>query len=255
MNEFLNVRENAVLYDAILIGGNVPTLFPTAQWYANFQAAALANEWALFNIRNEAMVGAAYCNMDSIDKMTFPFQVSSIGVQFFAMPAAGKTNIDTYGLSDEQREAAGMLIWLQEIAKHTSLILKINQDEKLVVNCTQVPSGYGVEGDIGITAPSAFCAAFSTWGNGDKEISNRFRFPVPLDIPRNQTISCKLELSAIGKQLLAACAGPLSLITKDDEDGAIMDPPSVPTVLSSVCGVRVSLEGHRFVQQRGMLHV
>lgn len=255
MDEFKNVRENAVLYDAILIGSNIPTLYPTAQWYATFVAAALANEWSLFNIRNEAMVGAAYCNMDSIDKMTFPFRVASIGVQFFAMPSPGKNLPDAFGLSDEQNEASGMLLWLQEIAKHTSLILKINQDEKLVVNCTQAPSGYGVSGDVGVTAPSAHCAAFSTWGNGDKEISNRFKFPVPLDIPRNQTISCKLELSAIGKRIMAAMHGPQILVTREDEDGSTEDPPVIPFPLSSVVGVRVSLEGFRYVQQRGQLHV
>lgn len=256
MNEqFLNVRENAVLYDAILCGANIPTLFPTAQWFSTFAAMSLANELPLFNIRNEAMVGPAYCNMDSIDKMTFPFQVASIGVQWFAMPMIGKPLSNVYGESDEQAEAHGILLWLHEIAKHTSLILKINQDEKIVLNCVMAPSGYGVEGDCDFANKSSYAAAFSTWGNGDKEITNRWKFPVPLDIPRNQTISCKLEVSNVGKRILSKMLGPWKLVTVDDEQGYYETPAWSPAISESVVGVRVSLEGHRFVQQRGALHV
>jgi hypothetical protein len=253
--QFMNVRENAVLYDAILCGRNVPALYPTAQWFGSYAAMALANELAFFNIRNEAMVGSPYCNMDSIDKMTFPFQVASIGVQWFGMPSVGKPTPNPWGESDEQAEAAGLLLWVQELAKHCSLILKINQDEKIVLNCTMAPSGYGVAGDVDISSPSSYASVFSTWGNGDKELTNRWKFPVPLDIPRNQTISCKLEFSSIGKRILSAMMGPGQLVAKDNEMGQFETPAYLPTVIDSVVGVRVSLEGHRFVQQRGALHV
>jgi hypothetical protein len=49
--------------------------------------------------------------------------------------------------------------------------------------------------------------------------------------------------------------GPGQLVTKDNEMGQFETPAYLPTVIDSVVGVRVSLEGHRFVQQRGALHV
>jgi hypothetical protein len=253
--DFNNVYENAVLYDSFLAGGIIPTLYPNAQWFSTFAAIAAQNEIPFFNLRNESMVGPQYCNMDSIDKMTFVFLCRSIGVQFFAMPTVGKQTLDAHNASDEQAEAAGLLLWCQEIAKHSSIILKINQDEKIVLNATMCPSGYGVAGDADARPGLVFSSVFTNWGNGKKELKNRWKFPVPVEIPRNQTISVKLEISAIGKEILRAMKGPSLMALNDDELGEFATPPTTPNLIPAVVGVRVSLEGLRAVQQRGALHV
>lgn len=257
MNEQIqvtNVQENAVLYDTVLVSQAVPGFYPTAQWFANLAGVANANELPFFNIRNESMVGHQYCNMDSIDKMSFPFLLRSIGVQVFALPSVSKTNPDQDWHTDEQSEAASLLWWSQELVKHMSLILKVNQDEKLVANVSCLPSGVGVWGDADTKSELIYNSAMCNWGNGVKDISNRFIFPEPVEIPRNQTISCKLELSPIAKNWLRRLNGPSTVTLNDDETGILADPPWNGNTYPTVYGIRVSLEGLRYVQQRGALH-
>jgi len=250
-----NVRENWVLYDAILIGGNIPTLYPTAQWYDTYTALAAQNEISFFNMRNRSMVGEQYCNQDSIDKMTFPMLIDSLGVQFFGFSVTGKYDSTpapgcaSHWQTNQQMEDHANYLWLSELAKHCAVILKINQDEKVVLNCQMAPSGYGVAGTaVPHVGGGNFIGSLNNWGNGEKEISNRFKFPVPLEAPRGVTISCRLEFSTVARMMLASMIGPNILVVNDHEY------EHVEHEIAAASGIRISLMGHRFVQQRGQLH-
>lgn len=259
MNELLNVREKWLMYDTVLIANGIAkAAYPNAGYFDTFLQLSAANEISFFNTRNRSMVGEAYCNQDSTDKMTWPFWANDIGVQFFALPMSAKVGADPESpVTDQQSENNGLLLFLSMLKDHCSVTLKVNVDEKLTANAAMLPAGVGLCGHAipDITSGGQFVGLTSNWSNGEKRLSNRFKFPDPIEIPRGHTFSVKLEFSNIGKQLLRSMTGPGIVNVNSDEIDANHGDGAHYVSLPQICGIRVSLIGTREVQQRGALHV
>jgi hypothetical protein len=245
---FANVAENWILYDTVLIGGFVSSMDYNTGWYTTFTAAAAATQIPFFNVRNRSH-GIPYNNQDTRDQLPYVFKIYSIGVNFFA------PSTTTYFTGSTTIFAAQTLsnsLFEMELPKHCSLTLRTNQDERLIANSLMTPSGYGVipggvaQGDYE-TAYTYPNVAHTSFSQGVPELTNKWGFPKPLEIPRTANLSVTLRLSEYAQHLLTQLPGPYFQPMRNLADDDYTD--------SYGCaGIQVTLGGVREVQQRGQYH-
>ncbi len=243
---YRNAVEKWPLYDSILIGSNANSLYSGQGFFDSYTALAAVRVLPFFNQRNRQSVGLAYNNFDATDKMTFAYVCESLGVEIYAP-------IDNLDITGGDQSFVSSVLFSGEIFKHASISLKINQDEKLVNSVQLTPAGMGPSGFLGtdnmVTPPAGtdfdiLHSGFQNFSNGIASIENRFKFPVPLSIPRNQTISAEIEFSTYAKTMLTQMVGPLNVAT-GEEHGTEHPFPAM---------IRVSMLGRRAVQQRNAQH-
>lgn len=266
-----NIKEVWGLRDTVLIGTGMSAL--ARGWFENFAAMAAVNEVPFFNIRNRSLVGPAYNNQDSAEMLAFPYQCYSMGIEFFTFaigdscmaPEPILSKLPLLALKEETRdpESTPHLVseaQTQNIAErqifaalmdHCAAKFKINQDIKLTNVVTHQPAGFGVSGDtrtggFGVNA----LGSLSNLSNGRCHIDNRYKFSVPLDMPRGVNFNVTLYFSQYAKYILARMRGPQTWFNVSQ--GIWGEIPLVPE--NSVAGIAVTLIGTREVQQRGELH-
>lgn len=251
-----NVVENWTLYDTVLISDaviqpNTPITFSDG-YFGSYVALGAANQVPFFNVRNRTS-GLAYNNQDTRDQMAYAMKIFTIGVQFFGPSTSLYRNNAGAPLGQSVTEQT---VFITELPKHCSLQLQTNQDIRLKINSLMAPSGIGsigggvAQGDAlraGIPFPSPNVVK-SNWNQGITMLNNRWSFRNPIEIPRRANMSAVLRISEYGRQLLGAMTGPhLQPFEAVINDGS-------QVFKAGMCGIRVIVNGMRFVQQRGQLH-
>jgi hypothetical protein len=237
--------ESWPLYDTVLIGRDVPN---QPGWFSTFEAFAQETEISFFNRRNRSQVGPEYCNLDTSEQLDFAYMIHSIGVDFIAPPVGtGETEQNVFTSAN----SANVLMWGNDLLRHSSLQLILNQDEKLNIPCSACPSGIGPSGTSSLfvnqTAAPPTGAPLGPMGqytNGVPHITNRWPFPQPIRVPRNHNLRAVIKLSEWARFAANRLEGPVQLFMGNNAQSP--DAGSVPAVF----GIRVTLIGNRFVQLR-----
>lgn len=265
-----NVKEVWGMRDTVLIGSGMAAL--ARGWFDNFAQLAAVNEIPFFNIRNRSLVGPAYNNQDSAEMLPYPYQVYSMGVEFLTF-AIGDSCL---GVARPPIEEPPLLAPLapdapdplfcesqvQNIAErqifaalmdHAAVKFKVNQDIKLTNVVTHQPAGFGCSGNsrqqgFGVNS----LGALSNYTNGRCHIKNRYKFEVPIDMPRGVNFNVTVFFSQYAKYILAGLRGPQTWYNQSTEiiDGEVIKPAQ-----NSLAAIAVTLIGAREVQQRGELHI
>jgi len=235
----VNVVEAFALYDTIQIGTDVTE----QEGYKSFAALAGEEEIPFFSKRTRSNVGLAYTNKDSTDALPFVFFAYSMGVEFL-----GSTDREAISNPTDElaAEAEGGYIMEKLLPAHTGVTLKVREDERLAGTAEMIPPGYG---SVGYTAGAFNQAPIQATTQSWPDLSNRFKFPEPIRIPRNTIVTANLRFSKFAKRLLTYLPAPggIKLWDPSGEGTAILIPRRAM--------IRVSLLGKREVQQRGELHV
>jgi hypothetical protein len=247
--KFMNVPEAWQLYDTVLIGGSFSAVTPNTGYFQGYATVGLQSEIAFFNVRNRAH-GMPYNNQDAIGVLPYVFYIYSIGVAFFSPSTSAYTVSVNPPLGEETLVNR---LWQTEIPKHISVVLKTNQDERLLTNALMVPPGYGpVGGGIGVGDleteygyPNIHHASYT---QGESMLINTWGFPTPLAIPRTANISVVLRLNSYCQNMLQQFTGPshqpMRAVANDTTFFAA----------DGCSGIQVFLKGKREVQQRGQYH-
>lgn len=242
---FENVSESWVLYDTVLCAPDISTIATYRDGYfGTFAAMGATTSIPFFNVRNRNH-GLAYNNQDTRDQLAYVMKIYSIGVSFFA------PSTTTFTQSSNGAQRAAMDVWESELPKHTSLTLTTNQDDRLKIGCLMAPPGYGIQvsgaaqGDVE-TAYSIPPIQKISWSQGMPELTNKWGFKKPLEIPRRANLSVKIELSEYARQLLLTMPGPYYQ--------RFLDKSTQMSAQPGVYGIQVTLGGVREVQQRGQYH-
>jgi hypothetical protein len=247
---FENVAENWSLYDSCIIHPDIGDLAYNDGWFTTFAGLGGNQEIPFFNVRNRNH-GLWACNQDTRDAMSYGFRIFTIGVQFFAPSLPQYHNLDTNVPTGEQ--TLNSVMFSNEVPKHTALILKTNQDERLRINTLMTPPGIGpVGGGVSQGDPEAVmgCPNTGVWANhqGYSILTNQWGFREPLEIPRRANISVTLRMNEYAQRLLQFLNGPTwHPIRSSTGDGAYR-------TVSAIAGIRVVLGGQRLVQQRDQYH-
>ena len=251
----MNVKEDFTLFDSIMVYKDLADLgnHPPG-WFTSFAAMSNANTISFFDMRNMGSCDRAYCNQDTRDQTAFAMLIEQIGVRFWGPGLQFQaTSPDGFGLTIDQ--IAELAWWEGELAQHTSVRFRVNQDEKLKApaimlppGCGPVGSGYGNMGAIG-AGGSTRHSPYQNVSQGVAHVKDMWPFPMVIEIPRRASISVQLELAEYAKQVLRTMPGPgyYAFPTPDST--------AAPTnFFGCAYGISVTIKGKRLVQQRGQLH-
>lgn len=250
---YRNVAETFPLYDTLGVTPMLPTLSTRPQgWFETFLAAGQAIDWQFFNQRNIASAGKEYTNLETRDQTAWPFTVNGITVHFFSPSAAFQHYTTTVQL--QVWNSLFSALWEADVARHFGLEFWVNQDAKLRINAMMPGSGggpvVGGYGGLGLEegqqpTPGTIPWTVHAGGQGNATIKAHYAFPEPVEIPVKAAISVKLIPGEYVRRLLQALPGPHTFAL-----GGFQGNPYV----SCFYGVRVTLNGIRYVQQRGEAH-
>lgn len=228
--------------DTVLIGPNAGAM---PGWFNTFQELAEVTELNFFNMRNEALVGAMYCNQDNEGDLDVGYKIKSIGIELI-MPPIGGRELDT-----EQPGRSKCLPFpysvFAEIMNHCSFRFYIGQDEVVNGPVNIFPAGYGSFGGASTNADVEEYGSNTTNGmftNGWPDMKNRWTFAKAKEIPRNRNIKGIIELPEIWRKNLKNMVGPDHLLLESGNGS------SGNSWVPARCGWRVTLNGTRIVQLR-----
>lgn len=254
--EFLNVLEPQTLIDTVLIGPSVASMQFRDGWYTSFANFGAALEIPFFNVRNRNH-GLPYNNQDTRDQTAYGMKVYNLGVCFFGPQVATQFLEAPNAPGGYAVEEIHSAVWEADLPEHASVILRVNQDDRLKAQCAMVPCGYGpVGGGMGHGDPTQDVSYLPSYipstmkgctTGGIADLGNKWPFPEPLDVPRRATLSAVIKLSDYARALLAQMTGPHGLWAQDVRGQGV--------VLPSLFGVQISMTVKRYVQQRGEYHV
>lgn len=261
-----NVVESASLYDTILICSDFYGQEANVRgWYTTFAAFAAQEEHHFFTVRNESTASLPYCNLQSADSMDFAFMCYNIGLRFFGpspnicgTPAAVEDPVPGSILGIDPGVAH---FFCYDLPNHISISLKTQQDTRVELTGYACPPGYGptgggaafqitqqaIEGDPTTYNQRAQMNMFGT--QGIPLLTNRFKLPSPIGIPRTGIIEGVLKLSEYARYVLGRLAGPSNYFFTEDDAPSVVG--SITYQFPQRFGVQFSLFGKRLVQQRG----
>jgi len=248
MQQFQNVQEHWCLYDTVLayVAPGSSGVSLASGWFNGLGPMGQANDLPFFNIRNRN-IGLAYNNQDARDQFPYAMRLFSIGVGFWRTHLSTDIN---YEPGSPYEEAVGH-IFNVDLPRHCSLVLKIQQDERLKTIVPFASPGYGPHGGgYGRGQPSSFAnsaminTVMGTETQGVPDLKRRWIFPDNIEIPRRASVSVTLRFSEYARNLLQAM-GEVADVNWPIQHG---------TLTAATAGVQVSLIGERLVQQRGQYH-
>lgn len=238
--QFANATEAWAVYDAAQIRSDIEM---DKLGYKSYAAMGALDEWPFFDQR-KSDVGIAYTNRDSNETLEYVFHAYSLGVRFVPAPCIVEPQGQSNG-ADHNHLVHQILN--QALLEHVGLVLRIQQDDKLIHQATLAPDGAGPSGiSIGIqggVAPFAGAGAYCST-NGEPLLANRWKWPDPVSIPRGATFSVRLRPSKYLKALMSIMPGPGDLTF---DNGTAHKIPACALM-------RVDLIGKREVMQRNQLH-
>lgn len=250
----MNVKENWFLYDTVAVSAFNNTLsHPIPGWYSTFAALAASDSVSFFDSRNKS-IGLAYNNQESRDQIPFALSAQSISIGFFAPAVSSQVGgaVSTYRGRVDNISA----FWDNELPQHTSCIFRVNQDERLKMNCAMMNAGYGpVGGAMGqgdFSLSGGRCASVHASGMGMSHLNFRWEFASPIQIPRRATLSADVRFVEWARTVLGDLWGPGYMFMRDSDPGGTPEHPGVylPTMFMIQC----LITGPRQVQQRGEYH-
>lgn len=237
---FANATEAWAIYDAAQIRSDIEQ---DKLGYKSYQAMGALDEWPFFDQR-KSDVGIAYTNRDSNETLEYVFHAYSLGVRFVPAPCLVEPPADGGGADNHLVHQ----VLNQALLEHVGLIVRVQQDDKLIHQATLAPDGAGPFGvSVGVAggvAPFAGVGAYCST-NGEPLLANRWKWPDPVSIPRGATFSVRLRPSKYLKALMTAMPGPGDY---DFHNG------TVKTTVPACALMRVDLIGKREVMQRNQLH-
>jgi len=238
---FLNAEEDWAIYDTIQVGKAITDKKIGYPSYAGLGAVA---SWPFFDQR-KSDIGLAYTNRDSNEGLEFAFKCYSIGVRFVA--PEGKVEPEVTAVTGDNNPAIGS-IFSNMLLEHVGFRLKISQDDKLLHTCYLAPEGAGPNG-VNLVQQSAAAnlqpiGSFNN-ANGQPHLSDRWKWPNSIEMPRGVTFSLRMEPSEYARGLLQSMTGPTNYTFN-----AGVEPVEFPANAL----IRVSMIGVRGVQQRNALH-
>lgn len=256
---FLNVAEPWILYDTLRVC-SIDKDNTKVGWFDTFAAMASKESHSFYKLRTESNVGLAYTNLQATDSLDYRLDVYSFGVSFFApIEETGQiTSLEGIPRYTEHDLGLHGPLWCVDLPRHCGIQLKVQQDIIFEGACYLAPPGYGplfggmstigpARPPLEPTPPNMLGAATQ----GVPTISNRWRFPRPIQIPRTGNIEAILWLSDYARYVLGKLVGPWSYTIQ----APMGSPPPYAYNFPAACGVQVSMLGKRWVQQRGQYHV
>lgn len=251
-SNYMNVREKWFYYDTVVVSPWVATLsHPISGWYSSFQQLALTDSLTFFNSRNKA-IGLAWNNQEARDQLPFALIAETVSLGFF-----GPATSTLYGTPCTAQPVRGRIDflpawWETEVPQHSSMIFKVNQDERLKINCAMVPPSYGPVGTAlgqGDTSTiQGMSASTDTAGMGTPHLKYRWEFAAGgIGIPRRATMSVEVRFTEFVKNWLQTLWGPGNV-----EFATGPQPANVQ--IPSLFMVQCLVTGRREVQQRGEYH-
>lgn len=263
-----NVAETWPIYDTLCVCN---TFYGSenaqAGWFNSFANFAAQETHSFFMQRTLGSIGLQYTNKATVDRVDFAYDAFSIGVQFFAPGVRTLGSLVGGGLHHRDNFSAHW--WESELPSHCALQLKVQTDIVAEGPAMLFSPGYGAHGsgaafeheDIVVVGPNgALNASYNpvmNWSmtQGLPVLSNRFEFEDPIGIPRTGSIECILTVSEFARELLAELGtgvgggnGPYNYIFQTGAG------PVAYTEYPARYGIRVSLMGLRYVQQRAQYH-
>jgi hypothetical protein len=241
----VNATEIWPLYDSVMICNAVTTLYPKANWYAQYSDFADPAEIPFFNVRNRS-IGMQYNNFDSSEKLPFVYHIYGLAISVQA-PIVSQIKIGEDNPTAANQTRPGDLFFATELARHSAFILKVGQDEKMVNATNLLPPGSGVHGfaDMFNKAGNNAGSMPSNLQNGVPEHKNVWAFPEPIAVPRDRNVSGTLVLSSYMRESLKKCIGPGNYLNDDTADH--------PNKYPAASVIRATLIGKREVQLRNNL--
>lgn len=252
IKDFENVPENWVLYDTVLCGGFALQMNFHDGYQPTFNALGGLTNIPFFNVRNRNH-GLSYNNQDTRDQLPWVFKIFTIGVAFFSPSTVLFRDIG--GGNPGGAQTSEQHIFETELPRHASLVIQTNQDNRLKVNSLMASPGYGPVGGgmaqgspdtrTGGAYPNVSKGAFT---QGLPELTNKWGFANPLEVPRRANLSCTITFSEYGRELLQAMPGPFRQYFRSSAGGNSWFSQW------GMFGIQVVLGGQRQVQQRGQYH-
>lgn len=257
---FTNVREDFDYYDSVLVYHDMAELSQQPPgWFATFGAFAAASRLNFFDVRNRANCDLAYCNVETRDMTAYAMLIDAISVSFWS-PSNKMLRFAVGDGTTPFWDGFQAAFWELDLPRHCSVILKVQQDERLKTTSFMCPSGGGpVAGGFGIVNEYVDFGAnlhqasqrFPTpcgMSQGNPHITNQWPFPEPLQIPRRANLSVSIELNEYAKTVVSqyapqACGYLFPALGELDDVWRPMP-----------FGITVAISGKRLVQQRGQLH-
>lgn len=202
--------------------------------------------------------------------LPYPYQVFSMGIEFLTFAIGDscigentppKPPLEGPAFAPGDAPAITPQSQVQNIAErqlfaglmdHCACKYKVNQDIKLTNVVTHQPAGFGTSGNVrqqGLGIGSL--GALSNFSNGRCHIDNRYKFSVPIDMPRGVNFNVTLFFSQYAKYVLSMLRGPQ---TWYQQSLGIETEGGIQPAFKSVAGIAVTMIGYREVQQRGDLH-
>lgn len=262
--EYALVVESCALYDTILLSNTFYGQETSVRgWFTSFANFAASRDLRFFKSRTEGTAGLPYTNMQSADSMPFPFLAYTMGITFFA-PASnimGDTEdvvIDGANTIATQLDPAQPHYWQFDLPNHSSISFRTNQDVRAELPCYACPPGYGPLGGGAAFEINTYSGGFAaykqraqmvTFGTqGVPDLGNRFRFPVPIAIPKSATIEGELEIHRGARGVLEDWVGPQNYLFQTTNTGPAEE---IEYKFPARYGIQFSLFGYRLVQRRG----
>lgn len=259
MARYANVIENWPIYDSIVIcnqlygsENNIPG------WYNTFWAFAQRDTHSMFKSRTDSTAGRMYCNQTVADTMPYAYKAHSFGIEILGQPFFECQSVDSDGLAVNPITVDAILPgwWGADLARHIGVQFRVQQDIRFEAPAMALPAGAGVVGGgVASAVTNAVAPAFGElpyWNNvihqGIPLLRNRQPFPEAIGIPRTGSIEAIVHVSPLARHILSNVTGPHEFVTNSD-DGT---PPLNFAFTRYI--IRVSLFGHRLVQQRDQYH-
>lgn len=253
--QFKNVKEQWYLYDTVAVSPWVNTLaHPIPGWFPTFNDLSQTDDVTFFNTRNKS-IGLAYNNQESRDQIPFALTAETLSVGFFAPACSsqlGTLDEDTY-----RGRVDGISSWWEnELPQHTSVVFRVNQDERLKTNCMLVAPCYGPVGSAmgqgDLAAAGGNNGSVTIGGNGRAHLKYRWNFPTGIGIPRRATMAVTLRFVEFARYVLGRLWGPGN---NEFINYVAGDPPTSELVYKpTMFMIQVLVTGRRQVQQRGEYH-
>lgn len=252
----MNVREAWHIYDTICVDSTLLGNEEKIGFFPSFATFGAQGQHVFFRSRTEGSAGLAYCNQTARSRSDFVFHCFAIGIHFSGPPTYLESNVagPELGLVQDYMP----IFWMQDLCRNCSVSFQIEQGEKVLAAGVQLSPGYGgmVNGaacgaiDIHVGEDVAIPEFVFLSTNGPPAPASRFwvavdkktKKPLPVQIPRNSSISMVLELSEIAKTVLQNAGGPGYIVHSNERDA-----------FPARYEIQASIHGFREVQQRGEL--
>jgi hypothetical protein len=244
--EEFNALEVWTLYDTFMIMNEVETLYPNANWVKQYANMANMNEIPFFNVRNRS-VGEAYCNLDSSEKLPYPYHICAAGIYVSAPVVSMKKVGGTVPTPDNQCRYAD-IFFATELPRFSAFKLKVGVDEKYIAKTNMMPSGQGLAGWARVldAAGNTLGGSVGNLQSGTPHKNNKGVFPEPIAVPRDRNMSGSLHIASYFSDAMEKAAGPGVWLNTTEAD--------YPDQYAAASIIRVVLAGFREVQLRNQLH-